>query len=50
MATPQAFINTYVPKVPSEVKDNFKTLTDFWFYRTIGSGEIRIQVSVFVFK
>ena len=39
MATPQAFINTYVPKVPSVVKDNCKTLTDFWFYKTIGSNK-----------
>ena len=35
MGTPQAFIITYVPKVPSEVRDNCKTpfleaKNDFW--------------------
>ena len=38
MGTPQAFINTYVPKVPSEVRDNCMTpfleeKTDFWSHR-----------------
>ena len=51
MATPEAFINLYVPKVPSEVRDNWKTpfleaKNDFWSHRRNQKPGVSVCVQI----
>ena len=51
MATPEAFINIYVPKVPSEVRDNWKTpfleaKNDFWSHRRNQKPGVSVCVQI----